>query len=190
MSRTIKPTKNKIKTRNRTIINSHYYNYKDLPKNKLNKIRLFNFSEWMEPSDTRTSLVFDWGPYKYKNRNLQNFYKYIYNKNLNNELNSEDKAKLYQFFTTLEEDAQRSTITIFDKDEDNGDIKPITLTNQYFFEYFDPFTKNQTKNIAGLIRKKIRKTRILVFVRSFTTNAPNDNKMRKNKRTYQIVKMG
>ena len=145
MSRTIKPTKTKI--RNRTKTNSTYYNNKNLPKNKLNQIRLFNFSEWMQPSDSRTSLVFDWGPYKYKDRNLQNFYKYIYNKNLNKELNSEDKAKLYQFFTTLEEDAQRSTITIYHKDEDTGDIKPITLTNQYF-EYFDPFTKNQTKNVA------------------------------------------
>lgn len=120
-----------------------------MPKLKLSAIRLFNFNEWMNPSEIRNSLIFNWG--SNRDKNLNNFYKYIYNLDKHNKLSQDDKKRLYQFFITLEEDAQRSTIK----------YDGVILNNQYFFG-----TVFDDNKASGILRTKKRRVKRKKYSRS------------------------
>ena len=109
---------------------------RDLPRKKLEAIRKFNFKYWnsYKPNTFRDLIIYGW-PNIYDSildersaKNLATFYKYIYEKNKNGNLTDEDKHKLYQFFHTLEEEAQKT---------DDVDYDGEKLHNIYFVKLFD-----------------------------------------------------
>lgn len=137
----------------------------DLPRKKLEAIRKFNFKYWnsYKPNTFRDLIIYGW-PNTYDSildersaKNLTNFYKYIYEKNKADELTDEDKHKLYQFFHTLEEEAQKT---------DDIDYDGEKLHNIYFVNLFDYHRraegiKRRRKKRSSKLRHKTtkRKTR-------------------------------
>jgi len=107
----------------------------DLPRKKLEAIRHFRFKYWRsyKPNKFRDLIIYGWPNIhdsilnERSAKNLANFYKYIYEKNKDGNLTDEDKIKLYQFFHTLEEEAQKTDDVNYDGEK---------LHNIYFIKLF------------------------------------------------------